>query len=224
MVSRVTAEVEMKVGRSGPRTWRVGWILVGGLDLGVRCTMMIRDKIQSVCRLCHLLLTQTARQHAGSVAFFGPSVCFCKLSKPSSECTSLHRVEDRRSGFTRKCLARDRLEGTRKSHDTWFTSWRACSGCEIDNSHLEREEWFAVREVARHECGVVPLGFFDVSFQSRFFLHEIIKRSSSLDDCAAERSSWLSEAGWHALRTIAHCENAMLPIGLLPFHRIFMQN
>ena len=35
---------------------------------------------------------------------------------------------------------------------------------EINSGCLEREEWFAVREVARLECGVVPMSFLDVTF------------------------------------------------------------
>ena len=61
----------------------------------------------------------------------------------------------------------------------------------------------------------MPLSFFDVPFQPQFLLHEFITRSSRLCDYAAERSSWLQGAGWHALRTTAHCENAM-PVGSLP--------
>ena len=41
-------------------------------------------------------------------------------------------------------------------------------------------------------------------------------RVSRLDDCAAERTSWLQEAGWHALRMTAQGENAILPIGFSP--------
>ena len=40
------------------------------------------------------------------------------------------------------------------------------------------------RKVARLEREVVPLSFFDVSFQPRLLLHEVIMRSLSMDDCA----------------------------------------
>ena len=87
-------------------------------------------------------------------------------------------------------------------------------GLPITNIYMEREEWFVVREVARFERREVLLSFFDVSFQSRFLLHEFIMR---LDDLGADRTSWLQEAGWHSLRATALCEDAILPIiGLLP--------
>ena len=54
-------------------------------------------------------------------------------------------------------------------------------GCKITNSFLEKEEWFAIR-VARLQLGVVPLSFFDVTFQPRLLLHEFIMMSSRLDD------------------------------------------
>ena len=47
-----------------------------------------------------------------------------------------------------------------------------------------------------------------VPFQARF-LHELIMRSY---DCLIRRQ----EAEWHTLRTTAHFENAILPIGFLP--------
>ena len=85
-------------------------------------------------------------------------------------------------------------------------------GCKITNSCLERVERFALRAVSRFECGVVPPSFFDVPFPPRYLPHEFIMRSSRLEDS----SSWLQEAESHALRTTAHCENAMLPKGFLP--------
>ena len=63
-------------------------------------------------------------------------------------------------------------------------------GCEINNRSLNREEWFALLD-----CGVVRRSSSDVPFKPRFFSHEPIMRSSRLDVCAAERSSWLQEAG-----------------------------
>ena len=41
-------------------------------------------------------------------------------------------------------------------------------------------------------------------------------RSSRLNDCAAERSSWLQDAGRQAFRATAHCEKAIPPIGFFP--------
>ena len=46
--------------------------------------------------------------------------------------------------------------------------------------------------------------------------HEFIKRSSRLDDLTVGPSRWCQEADWDGLRTTAHCENAILPIGSLP--------
>ena len=89
-------------------------------------------------------------------------------------------------------------------------------GCKINSSNVDKEEWFAAREVARLDCGVVRLSFFDIPFQPRFLLHECIMKSTRLDNRTVERSSWLQEAGWRAERTTAHCENAILPLGLLP--------
>ena len=115
--------------------------------------------------------------------------------------------------------ARCRLKRTRKnslgteSHKLATFLQRSLIHELAHNSSLEREDSFAERQVVQLECGVVRLSFFDVSFQPRILLHEFMMRSSRLDDCAAERSSWLQEAGWHALRTTGHCENANLPIG-----------
>ena len=47
-------------------------------------------------------------------------------------------------------------------------------GCHILNSHLKREEWRVLRGVCRLECKMVPLSFFEIPFQPRFLLQELI--------------------------------------------------
>ena len=74
------------------------------------------------------------------------------------------------------------------------------------------EDWFAGREVARLEHGEVRSSLCDVVFQQRFLLHELISVSSRLADSTG-RTRWLGEAAMSALRIIAQCENAILPIG-----------
>ena len=132
-----------------------------------------------------------------------------------------------RSGLTPKCLARDRVKGTRKNslgtasptrttflprnliHELARMFTPASRVCHINNSYLEEERSGSPYEKLL-ERGVAFLSFFDVPFMPRILLHEFVM-SSRLDDCAAERSSRLQEAGWHALRTTAHCGNATLP-------------
>ena len=87
-----------------------------------------------------------------------------------------------------------------------------CLDAFLRNSDSYQRGVVRAREAALLECGVVALSFFDVPFQPRFLLRVFTMRSSRLNDCAAELSSWLQEAGWHDLQTTAHCENAILPI------------
>ena len=62
------------------------------------------------------------------------------------------------------------------------------------------------RAVSRLECEMVLLNFFEIPFQPRFLLQELIFLSSKMD-------SWLHETEWPALRTMDRCdEHAVLPL------------
>ena len=53
-------------------------------------------------------------------------------------------------------------------------------GAVISNSYLERVEWTVPRAVSRLECEMVPLTF-EIPFQPRFLLQELIFLSSKKD-------------------------------------------
>ena len=82
--------------------------------------------------------------------------------------------------------------------------------CEIANSHFAREDWFAVREIARLEHGELFLSLFDVFFQQRFLLHEFIMTSSRSADATAVRTSCLGEADRCLVGLPVRCGNATL--------------
>ena len=60
-------------------------------------------------------------------------------------------------------------------------------GCHIIDSHMkrererEREEWSVLRAVRRLQCETVPISFFEIPFQPRFLLEELIFLSSKMD-------------------------------------------
>ena len=77
-------------------------------------------------------------------------------------------------------------------------------GCHIINSHLpleerererEREEWSVLRAVSRLVCEMVPLSFFEVPFQPRFLLQELIFQSSKVDSFG-----FVDLFGWPSVR------------------------
>ena len=142
---------------------------------------------------------------------------FFLVGQPSLACCGSKEPADRRNGQVRSFPA--------TTHDSRAGAHVQTSLPQMPHHQqpLEREEWFAAREVALLEREVVPLSFFQVHFQSRFLLRELTMRRSRLDDIADDRTSRLQEAECHALRSNrAHCENAILPIDCLRGRLVWM--
>ena len=76
---------------------------------------------------------------------------------------------------------------------------KVMEGCQITASHLKREEWSALRGVSRLECKKVLLSLFEIPFQSRFLVQELIFMSLGRDGVENGRSSWRGKAEWFAL-------------------------
>ena len=77
-------------------------------------------------------------------------------------------------------------------------------GCYISNSHLG---WIGcgLRAVSRLECEVVPLRFFEILFQPRFFLQELIIRISKVERLI-QRADWLACVRWLPVR-LRYCHS-----------------
>ena len=87
---------------------------------------------------------------------------------------------------------------------------KVMEGCQITASHLNREEWSALRGVSRLECKKVLLSLFGIPFQPRFLVQEHISLSLKMVGVESGRSSWRHKAEWLALRTIARCESVVI--------------
>ena len=102
----------------------------------------------------------------------------------------------------------DLLSNHKRCHELALDqSWMGATS--VAATWREREDWRVVRAVSRLESEMVLLRFFEIPYHPRFLLQELIIQSSKL-------YSLVFKADWPVLRTMARCENAILPLWNIP--------